>query len=323
MPRIVIPFDLKQDASDSHEDLEQCGLFRMLPPAMQDACHENTHILEYLHILPIEEIGVPQFYSELTRKLGDLKQRNLLYPVADDIMVHVWSDRNSERDLYIPIEPSLFVPLNGKLSQVEHRLLDKADEFGLTEEREEREAALISAIESVCEVDGGESSQSWLSKIIKTQSNKKVRVTAEEYDAIKYLVLRDKVGVGILEPIVRDKHIEDISCSGLGNVFLEHKIFNSMQSAVYFETHDDLDSFVVRLSDQIKKPVTLRKPIVDAVMPDGSRINIVYGRRCLSGAATSPYGNSPIHPSASLNLLNLEAWTTGWRPIYQWYWRQG
>ena len=35
--------------------------------------------------------------------------------------------------------------------------------------------------------------------------------------------------------------------------------------------------FVIRLSEQVKKPVTYRNPIVDATLPDGSRINIVYG----------------------------------------------
>jgi flagellar protein FlaI len=40
---------------------------------------------------------------------------------------------------------------------------------------------------------------------------------------------------------------------------------------------DELDSFVLRLSEKIKKPVTFRNPISDATLPDGSRINIVYG----------------------------------------------
>ena len=35
-------------------------------------------------------------------------------------------------------------------------------------------------------------------------------------DALKYVILRDKIGLGILEPLIHDPNIEDISCSGLG-----------------------------------------------------------------------------------------------------------
>ena len=89
--------------------------------------------------------------------------------------------------------------------------------------------------------------------------------------------LRDKIGLGALEPFIRDTNIEDISCSGLGSIFIEHKVFNSLRSAYEFTTNEELDEFVLRLSERIKKPVTFRNPIVDATLPDGSRINIVYG----------------------------------------------
>ncbi len=31
------------------------------------------------------------------------------------------------------------------------------------------------------------------------------------------------------------------------------------------------------MAERIRKPVTYRNPIVDATLPDGSRINIVFG----------------------------------------------
>jgi len=101
---------------------------------------------------------------------------------------------------------------------------------------------------------------------------------AKTLRAIEYTIVRDKAGLGLLEPIILDPHIEDVSCSGLGAVFLEHKVFGGLRSSIAFNTHEELDQFVVRLADQIKRPVTIRNPIVDAVLPDGSRINIVYGR---------------------------------------------
>ena len=89
--------------------------------------------------------------------------------------------------------------------------------------------------------------------------------------------MRDKVGLGVLDPICYDTYVEDVSCSGMGVIYLEHKIFKSLKTVVNFVTSEDLDQFVMRLAERIKKPVSVHSPIVDATLPDGSRINIVYG----------------------------------------------
>ena len=281
MPQVKLPFKAPERSPDGHagEDLFDCGLYRMLPPPMQERCQQSTHVLEYLHALPIEEIGVPEYYPKLTREVRDLKQRNLIYLVSGEVVVHIWSGSGEERDLYIPVEPSLSVPLNGKMTAVEGRLLDMASEFADTDSMKEREQALLNALNSICKVSTSRSStRRRRDGTYSGDSNAKVPVTPREFEAIKYLVLRDKVGLGVLDPIIRDSHMEDISCGGLGHLFLEHKIFNGVKCAIAFETHEELDEFVLRLSEYIRRPVTMRNPIVDAVLPDGSRINIVYGR---------------------------------------------
>ena len=94
---------------------------------------------------------------------------------------------------------------------------------------------------------------------------------------MRYLMVRDKEGMGPLQPLIQDILIEDISCSGVGGLFLEHKIFKSVKATITFHNEEELDTFVIRLSEKIGKPVTYRDPIVDASLPDGSRINIIYG----------------------------------------------
>ena len=54
-------------------------------------------------------------------------------------------------------------------------------------------------------------------------------------------------------------------------------MFKALKASIHFDEMEELDSFVLRLSEKIKKPVTFRNPISDATLPDGSRINIVYG----------------------------------------------
>jgi flagellar protein FlaI len=105
----------------------------------------------------------------------------------------------------------------------------------------------------------------------------KLILTDEEYRAIEYLLIRDKIGMGVLKPFLSDPYIEDISCDGIGPIFIEHKIFRGLKSVIEFKVSGELDEFVVKIAERIKRPITYRNPVVDATLPDGSRINIVYG----------------------------------------------
>ncbi|MBX3014614.1 MAG: type II/IV secretion system ATPase subunit [Caldilineaceae bacterium] len=236
-----------------------------LPPPLQEIARQHPFVLEYLRALPITEIGIPTYVPKLTRAMQKLKVRNLIYPTnADNLFIHIYPDPKGARDVYIPIEPILTVHLNGLVQKVEDKLLDLAETIGQAAE-EARESVLSAAIDKIC------------TGLAEDKANKQI-VTARELEALKYRSVRNKLGMGILQPLLEDPYIEDISCSGLGNIFIEHKIFKSLKASIYFPTHDDLDDFVIQMGERIKKPVTLRNPIVDATLPDGSRINIVYGR---------------------------------------------
>jgi len=234
------------------------------PEGLRRAAEGKPYLQAYLQGLPIEEIGVPQYYPELSRSLQSLPVRNLIYPIKQGLFVHIYPDLSGERDYYIPITPELPVDLDGLLEEVDLRLLDWAEEIGKAEEGE-RAQVFLRCLERVCTTRPGEDDGA-------------IHVSPAQLEAIRYLTLRDKVGLGVLQPLILDPYIEDISCSGMGSIFVEHKVFQSTKTSIVFSSLDELDEFVVWLGERIKRPVTLRTPIVDAVLPDGSRINIVYGR---------------------------------------------
>lgn len=281
MPQVQLPFKAVLDKNAPAEHSGECGLLRMLPEPLQKACGERSHLLEYLHLMPVEEMGIPEYYPTPPKKLGDAKQLNLVYPVSPEILIHVLSVPDDPRALYIPVEPVLTLDLNHIVPRVEERLLDYATEFTSADTEEEKTKALVTAIDKICTNGNGNKANRSLFHLFSRNNGKgngACKVSPRELQALKYLMVRDKIRLGILEPMVHDKYIEDISCSGVGNIFVEHKIFHGLKSAVSFADHDELDEFVLRLAEHIKKPVTLRSPVVDATLPDGSRINIVYGR---------------------------------------------
>ena len=287
MPKIILPFSSQGEAGSPQNNMSEGDFYQLLPEALQEACKQNKHLLDYLRLIPVSEIGVPGYYTKLTRAQGDLPQKNLIYRIADNIFVHMYSEPGGGRPIYIPIEPSLTQDMSQVLPEVESKLVDVAGGMSAAESDAERKEAILKLVDRVCVVHrNGSTSSSSNTKDgkgsggngSKVASKTKVQVTPEQLEAVKYLMVRDKVGMGAIDVMIKDTYIEDISCAGLGPIFLEHKIFKAVKSAITFETHEDLDDFVLRLSEQIKRPVTLRNPIVDATLPDGSRINIVFGR---------------------------------------------
>jgi flagellar protein FlaI len=258
MAQIQLPFTI-----DSSNDGSAGGhLHSMLPKRLQKACDEHPYLADYLNYLPVDEIGVPDYYPKLSRRLKDLEERNLIYATQEGLFVHIYPEPASERDLYIPVEPHTTVNLDDIVPEVEKRLLGWTEKIGAEETPEGKQEKLLEAIDHIVSTNG---------------SGGKLKVTPQEIEALKYIFVRDKVGFGLLSPLLLDPYIEDISCSGVGHIFIEHKIFKSLEAAITFPNEDELDEFVIWMGEWIKKPVTVRNPIVDATLPDGSRINIVYG----------------------------------------------
>lgn len=284
--RLVLPFEYQREITCDHGPrcpVNQCS------KALKEAAAGCPSLFEYIHWLPIDKIGMPDFYPKLSRDMASLDRRNLIYPIKEGLYVHLFPDPKGERDRYIPIEPHLTINLNETLAQVELRLLDFVEKIGAAESLEEKEIELLKAIDKIVTIDPTGLLRKQATDLSASKSNgksngngnnaaaNKVILNPREMDAIKYLLVRDKIGFALLAPFLLDTYIEDISCSGVGFIFIEHKIFKSIQAAINFETEDDVDEFVVWMGEWIKRPVTVRNPIVDAVLPDGSRINIVYG----------------------------------------------
>jgi len=267
------------------------GTLAAFPKDLEAIARKKWYLRAYLDALPIEEIGVPAYAPELSRRLRGLETRNLIYPVNGGLFIHIYPDPTDERDYYIPVEPSLVVDIDDKLERVDAKLLDWAEEIGQAPARERRRVFLRS-LDQICTTRPG-------------SDNGRIHLTPIELRALKYRVLRDKLQLASLQPLIADPYIEDISCSGIGNVFIEHKIFKSLKSSITFNSLDELDGFVVWLGERIKHPVTLRHPIVDAVLPDGSRINIVYGRDIAKRGSNFTIRKFSEEPLSILNLIEF------------------
>ena len=209
--------------------------------------------------------------------MGDLKDPNLIYPVGEQTDIHIFADQTDSRDYYIAIEPGMTLDMDSLMEALEDRLVDYVDELDdLDGAQTDRGQVLRNILAKACIVVDAKDLKSQRKKNEKKAAGR-LPVSKAEMASLRYQLIRDKEGMGVMEPLILDPYIEDISCSGLGSLFLEHKIFKSLKTNISFGSLDELDTFVIQLSEKIGKPVTYRNPIVDAVLPDGSRINLVFG----------------------------------------------
>ncbi|HUH79488.1 MAG TPA: type II/IV secretion system ATPase subunit [Methanoregula sp.] len=310
---VNLPFkpEVVDSGVDFYNDIESSALYKMLPANAKEYVKASPHLLEYLHTFPVNTYGIPLFLSELKKDLRSMKSPNIIYPVNDTTFVHILPDPDDVRNFYIPIEPSFLHSVSSMLPVIETKLIDLID--GLEDDPisdKERADVIKKMLATVAVIrpkgtdllqmtGGGAQQQDMKSKLttfLKTDftaqkkmkdtkkkhqvpltPDGKVILTNEEYRAIEYLLIRDKIDMGVLKPFLSDPYIEDISCDGVGPIFIEHKIFKGLKSVIEFKISSELDEFVVKMAERIKRPITYRNPVVDATLLDGSRINIVYG----------------------------------------------
>lgn len=280
MPEILLPFG--QEKNSGMKKGDSCNITSLLPKETQLVVQKNPHLLEYLHMVPIDDCGVPQFYTKLDRNMSSNMKPNLIYPVKGGVFTHILYDANDGRNTYIPIEPIFGHNLDALILEVESRLLDIAGTLDETivKNDEEKKAVIMQCLDRVLTTNAATSNKApgLFGKMPFNNRVKPLVLTPRQLSVITYLILRDKMGMGIIDPIVADQYVEDISCSGMGRVFVEHKIFHSLKTVISFSDYEELDMFVMRLAERIRKPVSVHSPIVDSTLPDGSRINIVFGR---------------------------------------------
>ncbi|MCH8007682.1 MAG: type II/IV secretion system ATPase subunit [Chloroflexi bacterium] len=313
---MALPFPVEAKAEDCSS---ACSVRSLLPDELQEVSEEIPHLMQYLHQVPIKDMGVPEYYEKIDRKLADVEQKNLIYRVDKNLFVHIFADPEDARDFYISIEPAMLENIKSILEDLEQRLLDYVEELSAAETEEDKAEVLLRAVEENTVVTDGDGSEGkagssrkgrgllgFFSKSASTPSGP-IKVTQSQQAALKYILVRDKLRMGALEPLLQDENIEDISCSGLGTLFIEHKVFDGLKSNISFDTHEELDDFVLRLAERIGKPVTYRSPIVDATLLDGSRINIVFGADVSRSGSNFTIRKFQATPISLVDLINFGA----------------
>jgi flagellar protein FlaI len=133
------------------------------------------------------------------------------------------------------------------------------------------------------------------------------KIDTKSYYKILYYINRDYLEFGKINPIMHDNFIEDISNNGFDTpIFLYHKNYENIMTNIVF-AEKQLDAFVIRLAQRCGKHISIAEPMVDATMPDGSRIQMTLGKEITTRGSTftiRKFKEVPITP------IDLIAWNT-------------
>ena len=159
-----------------------------------------------------------------------------VYPVNEPYThVRIIYDHSTHEYTYIIIEPSLTEPEKDLLTELKQRLFETLDINTKDLSKEEARLKLKATADEIMRDYG-------------------IKLTPIAREKILYNMHKDFLGNGLIDPIMHDKYIEDISCDGVNSqLFAYHASYESMKTNLVYHNAEELDSFVTKLAQRAGK----------------------------------------------------------------------
>jgi pilus assembly protein CpaF len=120
-------------------------------------------------------------------------------------------------------------------------------------------------------------------------------MTYQERERLSQEVLDEVFGLGPLEPLLKDHSISDILVNTYNSVYIER---NGLLERTNIQFRDDthLMSIIDRIVSAVGRRVDESSPMVDARLPDGSRVNAIIPPLAIDGPCLSirRFGRDPL-----------------------------
>lgn len=138
-----------------------------------------------------------------------------------------------------------------------------------------------------------------------------IQIDTLSFTKIMYFIYSEFMGFGKIDPMMHDPFLEDVSCDGpYTPMYVYHRKYESIQTDVSFDDENDLDAFVVRIAQICGRHISIADPLLDATMPDGSRIQLTLGREVTTRGSSftiRKFKESPLTPP---DLIDYHTYST-------------
>src|SRR5580704_17906134 len=111
-------------------------------------------------------------------------------------------------------------------------------------------------------------------------------LSQEERKRLVNEIIDETLGLGPIDPLLRDPTITDILINGPRTVYVERR-GRLERTNVSFHDEQHVLEIVQRIASRVGRRLDESSPMVDARLPDGSRVNAVIRPLALDGALIS------------------------------------
>ena len=163
-------------------------------------------------------------------------------------------------------------------------------------------------LEKLSRVNSSQARQAVSGIVKEIITDQRVPLNFEEQERIQADLLDEVFGLGPLEPLLRDPKISDILVNDKDHVFVEK---GGLLSRVNTSFRDDrhLLQIIDRIVSRVGRRVDESSPMVDARLPDGSRVNAIIPPLALDGPSLSirRFGTGPLAANQLVTLKSISA----------------
>jgi archaeal flagellar protein FlaI len=242
---------------------------------IEEAKRKFPHVAKHLRDWEISApggLGIPEYL--MMHDVKGSETPNVMYPVGDPIFIHVYKLPEQIIQYHI-IEPEMDDSMTKLYEEVLSKIIEIANTLPVPDKLVDIKDVLLKLLDEVLEVKGDKSiKRNFFSNLFSSR----FLTDKNTYEFIRYFLIRNRLGYGILEPLLRDSNMEDIHCTGVGVVHAVHKKFDHIETNIIFKDDMSVNKYMVDAAERAERPLTEAHPVVDAIMPDGSRVNFIYGR---------------------------------------------
>jgi pilus assembly protein CpaF len=137
-------------------------------------------------------------------------------------------------------------------------------------------------------------------------ADEKLALTLPDKDRLCREIRNELLGYGPLEPLLADPSISDILVNRFDQVFVERR-GKLERSAVRFIDNAHLQKIIEKIATGVGRRVDESSPMVDARLPDGSRVNAIIPPLALDGPSLSirKFSRIPIKVQDLINFGSI------------------